>query len=131
MGQVMGIIGSLVSGMMKVMAENSLRTGNAHRHNNSVGASHVPGHSISETAINQMPFRPVNAIMNKIEEVYERDKRKKSVVIRVVMNKSEHEAKNIFNGACSYLAVRNIKKSDLTILSPSVWSGKVLDTPQD
>ena len=40
------------------------------------------------------------------------------------MNKSEHEVKDIFNGACSYLAVGNIQMSDL-----SVWSGKVLDTP--
>ena len=129
MGQVMGIIGSLVSDMRKVMAEISLRTGNAHSHNNSVDASNVAGHSISETASNQMPFRPGNAIMNEIREVYERDKRKNSVVIRGVMNKSEHEVKNIFNGACSYLAVGNIQISDLTKLSPSVWSGKVLDTP--
>ena len=30
---------------------------------------------------------------------------------------------------CSYLAVGNIQISDLAKLSPSVWSGKVLDTP--
>ena len=76
-----------------------------------------------------MSFSPGNAIMNEIIEVYERDKRKHSVVIRGVMNKSEHELKNYFNGACSYLVVGNIQIPDLTELSPSVRSGKVLDTP--
>ena len=104
-------------------------TGNAHRPNDSLGASRVPGHSISETEINQTPFRPGNTIMNEIREVQERDKRKNFVVIGGVMNKSEHEGKGIFNGAYSYLAVGNIQISDLAKLSPSVWSGKVLDTP--
>ena len=111
------------------MAEMSLLTGNSHRQNDSVGASHVPGHSISETAINQMPFRPGNAIMNEIREVYERDKRKNSVVIKGVMNKFEHEVKNILNGACSYQAVGNIQRTDPVKLSSSVWSGNVLDAP--
>ena len=81
-----------------------------------------PGHSISETAFNQMPLKPGNAIMNEIRELYERDKRKNSVVIRGVMDKSEHEVKEIFNGACSYLAVGSIQISDIAKLSPSVWS---------
>ena len=68
------------------MADMSLLTGKAHRLDDFVGASHVPGHSISETAFNQMPFRPDNAIMNEIREVYERDKRKKIFVLRKVMN---------------------------------------------
>ena len=69
MGQVMGIFGSLVSDMRKVMADMSLLTGNTHRHDDSVGASHVAGHSIIDTATIQMPFSPGNAIMNKIREV--------------------------------------------------------------
>ena len=76
-------------------------TGNAHRLNDSVDASYVAGHSISETTINQMPFRPGNAIMNEIREVYERDKRKTSDVISGMMNKSEHEVKDTFSGICS------------------------------
>ena len=35
--------GSLVSVMRKVMTEMSLLTGNTHRSNDPVGASHVPG----------------------------------------------------------------------------------------
>ena len=66
MGQVMSINGSQVFDTRKVMAEMSLLTGNTHRHNESVGASHVPGHSISETATNQMSFSSGNAIMNEI-----------------------------------------------------------------
>ena len=75
--EVMGIIGSLVSDMMKAIADLSLLTGNTHRPNDSVGASHAPDHSISETAINQIPFSPGsgNAIMSESREVYERDKR--------------------------------------------------------
>ena len=65
----------------------SLLTVNTQRHDDSVGASHVPGHSVSETATNQTPFSPGNAIMEEIREVYERDKRKKSVVIGGVMKK--------------------------------------------
>ena len=37
--------------------------------------------------------------------------------------------KDTFNGLCSYLVVGNIQITDLAKLSPSVWSGKVLDTP--
>ena len=59
--------------------------------------------------------------------MYEREKRKNSVVISRVLKKSEHEVKDIFYGACSYLAVGNIHISDLAKLSPSVWSGKALD----
>ena len=66
--------------------------------------------------------------MDEIREVYEREKRKNSVVIRGVMNKSEHEVMDVFNVACSYLSVGNIQISELTKLSPSVWSWKVLDT---
>ena len=106
------VFGRLVSDIREVMAKMSLLTGNTHGPNDTVGAYHVPGHGISETVINQMAFRPGNAIMNEIREVYERDKRKKSVVIRGVMKKSEHEVKNIFNGACSYLAVGNIQISE-------------------
>ena len=68
------------------MVDMSLLTGKAHRLNDFVGASHVPGHIISETAFSQMPFRPDNAIMNEFREVYERDKRKKFIVLRKVMN---------------------------------------------
>ena len=123
MGQVMGMDGSLVSDMRKAPAEISLLTGNAHRPNNSVSASLVAGHSTSETAINQMPFRPSNAIMNEIREVYEQDKRKKSVEIRGEMNKSDDEVKNIFNVAYSYLAVGNIQITYLVKLSPLVGLG--------
>ena len=44
------------------------------------------------------------------------------------MNKSEHEVKDVFNGACQCLSVGNIQMSDLTELSPSAWFGKVFDT---
>ena len=119
MGQVVDIIGSLVSDIRKVMAEMSLLKGDTHRLNDSVDASNVPGDSISETAISQMPFSSGNAILNEIREVYERDKRKNSVVLRGVMHKYEHEVKEMFNDACSYLAVGNIQISDLAQLSLS------------
>ena len=67
--------------------------------------------------------------MNEIREVYERNKRKNSIVIRRVTNKSEREVKDVLNGAFSYLAFRNIQNSDIAELSPSVWTGKALDTP--
>ena len=118
MGQVMGIIGSLVSDMRKVMAELSFLTGKTHRPNDSVGDFHLPGHSISATAINQVPFRTGNALMNGIRGVNERDKRKNRVVIGGVTKKSEHEVKDIFNGACSYLAVGNIQILDLAKYLP-------------
>ena len=51
------------------MAEMSLLTGNTHRPNDSVRDSHVPGHSISETAINQPPFRAGRATMKEIREM--------------------------------------------------------------
>ena len=41
MGEAMDIIDSSVSDMRKVMAEMSMLTGNAHRLNNSIGASQV------------------------------------------------------------------------------------------
>ena len=107
----------------------SLFTGNTHRPNDSVGVSLVPGDSTSETVINQMSFSSGSAIMNEIREVYERDKRKNSVAIRRVMNKTEQEVKEIFIGVCSYLAVGNIQISDLAKVSPFLWSEKVLDTP--
>ena len=74
-----------------------------------------------------MSFKPDNPIRNDIREVYERHKRKNSVVIRGVMNKSEHEVKNMLNGTFSYLSVGSIKRTDLVKLSPSVWSGNVLE----
>ena len=66
MGQVMGIIVSLVSDIRKVMAEMSLLMRNTHRPNDSVVGSHVLGHNISETTINQMSFRHGNAIRKEI-----------------------------------------------------------------
>ena len=63
--------------------------------------------------------------MEEVRELYERDKRKCSIIIRGVGGVSCDEVREIFGRICTFLGVENIELLDLTQAAPSVWRGKV------
>lgn len=65
----------------------------------SAGVSHVPFSCLSGLAANITPFRAGIAVMAEGRVVYEHNKRKYYVVIKIFGNKSENEVEDILINA--------------------------------
>ena len=116
--QVLSIIGGLVSEVRKLTEKFSEGHGVRESSNDDL--------SISDQGRHPAPVRSSD-IMAEVRELYEQDKRKRSVILRGVGNASCEEVKDIFSRVCTFLGVGNVELEDLTRAAPSVWRGKVLD----
>ena len=70
------------------------------------------------------------SIMGEMRELYEREKRKSSIILRGVGDVSVEEVERLFADICAYLEVDGVELVDVVKVANSVYRGKILNSSQ-
>ena len=117
--QVLNIIGGLVSDMRKLTESVSKLQGGINSDNVRVVDS--SGSSEQNAGVDR------NVVMLEVREMYEREKRKSSIILRGIGNVTVQQASGIFRDMCQYLGLGNTSLIDIVKVAPSIYRGKILD----
>ena len=117
--QLLSIVGGLVGEVKELTGRIGSMSGNATgpRDQNEVitgGNGATNGHTGS-------------SVMEEVRELYEREKRKTSIILRGVGEVTVEEAEGIFADICNYLEVGRVALTDVVRVAPSVFRGKIGD----
>ena len=119
-GQIMGIIGSLVSQVRDLAATVAALQGNR-------AVSNPSPVTEGPAQASQSPIVG-SSVMSEVREIYEREKRKTSVILRGLGGATQGEVVEKFSQMCIYLNVGNILLTDIVPVASGVWRGKILDS---
>ena len=121
--QMLNIIGGLVSDMRKLTESVSKLQGSQEVvPSNGVRVQNVTNKDDTGAGI----AIDKSLVMSEVREMYEREKRKDSVIIRGVGDVSVQQASSIFRDMCQYLGLGNVPLVDTVKVAPSVFRGKIL-----
>ena len=125
MDQILNIIGCLVSDMKKLTESVSkLNLGQSPpcvvRESDPVV---IAGNSdrVQEERLDR------STILSEVREIYEREKRKSSVILRGVGDISVQHAVEVFRKICLHLGLGNVKVVDIVKIAPSIFRGKIVE----
>ena len=77
------------------------------------------------------PVRPnQTSILGDVRELYEREKRKASIVIRGIVTDNAEEILDSFDRICEFLGLDVVQLTDVVRVGSSVWRGNIADPVQ-
>lgn len=114
MTQVLSIIGGLVAQVRSLTKDIGILRSSA------------PSVSGDRAGSRAAPFE--SSVMVEVREVYEREKRKASVVLRGLGDIPVDQVQGVFNRICGCLNMDNVSLTDIRKLTPSLFRATIVDS---